>query len=184
MKSIGILPLAIVLATPCIIAQDIVLHPSPNIVSRRSPLLTSRADCPVGLRVNHGSSFLVREAEYGPFAAPPRPVQVQRIQLTMTNLSSQEIVKAQITVHGLSDKWRYVPLPEAPAPDLTKRVEVALEVRGNSHASSDLSLSRFTSVTSVDLNSLTYADGATWEASSPTACSVVPDPFMLVTAVR
>jgi hypothetical protein len=110
-------------------------------------------------------------------------VQEQRIQLTMTNLSPQEIVKAQFTVHGLSDKWRYVPLPEAPAPDLTKRVEVTLEVRGNSHASRDLSLSRFTSVTSVNLDSLTYADGSTWEASSG-ACSVVPDPFMLVTAAR
>jgi hypothetical protein len=184
MKSIGILPLAIVLATPCIIAQDLVLHPSPNVVtSGRLSQLKSGADCPVGLRVNHGSSFPARKT-VGPFAAPPAPVQEQRIQLTMTNLSLQEIVKAQITVHGLSDKWRYVPLPEAPAPDLTKRVEVALDVRGNSHASSDLSLSRFASVSSVDLNSLTYANGATWEASSSTACRVVPDPFMLVTAAR
>jgi len=100
----------------------------------------------------------------------------------MTNLSLREIVKALFTVHGLSDNRRVVPVAGAPAPDLTKRVEVALDVRANSHASSDLSLSRFASVTSVDLNSLTYADGATWEASSPTACSIVPDPFMLVTA--
>ena len=172
MKSIGVLPLAIVLATPCIIAQDVVLHLSPN---------TAGGNCPVGLSVNHGSSFPARKT-IGPSAAPAAPVE-QRIQLTMTNLSSQEIVRAQITFHGLSDKWRYVPLPEAPAPDLTKRVEVTLDVRGNSHASSDLSLNRFTSVTSVDLDSLTYADGSTWEASSG-ACSVVPDPFMLVTAAR
>ena len=174
MKSIGILPLAIVLATPCIIAQDVVLHLSPN---------TLGANCPVGLSVNHGSSFPSRKT-VGPFASPSAPAQEQRIQLTMTNLSPQEIVKAQITVHGLSDKWRYVPLPEAPAPDLTKKVEVTLDVRGNSHASSDVSLSRFASVTSVDLNSLTYADGSAWEASSSAACSVVPDPFMLVTAAR
>jgi hypothetical protein len=169
MKSIAILPLAIVLATPCILAQDIVL--------------TTGADCPVGLRVNHGSSLPSRKT-VGPFATQAPPVQEQRIKLTMTNPSLREIVKAQITVHGLSDKWRYVPVAGAPEPDLTKRVEVVLDVRGNGHASSDLSLSRFASVTSVDLNSVTYADGATWDASSPAACSVVPDPFMLVTAAR
>lgn len=174
MKSVGVLPLAIVLATPCILVQDVVLHLNPN---------TSGANCPVALSVNHGSTLPSRKT-VGPLAAPPAPVQEQRIQLTMTNPSQQEIVKAQITVHGLSDKWRYVPLPEAPAPDLTKRVEVTLDVRGNSHASSDVSLSRFTSVTSVDLNSLTYADGSTWEASSSAACSVAPNPFMLVTATR
>ena len=174
MKFIGILPLAIVLATPSIIAQDIVQRPSSIIPG---------TGCPVGLRVNHGSSFPARKT-VGPFAAPSSPVQEQRIQLTMTNLSLREIVRAQITVHGLSEKWRYVPVAGAPAPDLTKRVEIALNVRGNSHASSDLSLSRFASVTSVDLNSLTYADGASWDASSPSACSVVPEPFMLVTAAR
>lgn len=62
--------------------------------------------------------------------------------------------------------------------------KTSLDVKGNGHASSDLSLRRFTSVTSVDLNSLTYADGATWQASSPGACSVVPDPLMLVSAAR
>ena len=35
MKSIGILPLAIVLATPCVIAQDVVLHLSPNTFGRK-----------------------------------------------------------------------------------------------------------------------------------------------------
>ena len=49
-------------------------------------------------------------------------------------------------------------------------------------ASSDLSLSRFTAVTSVDLNSITYADGTTWHTSSPAACSITPDLIMLVAA--
>ena len=66
MKSIGILPLAIVLATPCIIAQDVVLHLSPN---------TLGANCPVGLSVNHGSSFPSRKT-VGPFASPSAPAQV------------------------------------------------------------------------------------------------------------
>ena len=125
MKSIGVLPLAIVLATPCILAQDVVLHLSPN---------TSGANCPVGLSVNHGSTFPSRKT-VGPSAAPPSPAQEQRIQLTMTNLSPQEIVKAQITVHGLSDKWRYVPAAGGASARFDKK--------GRSHPGRERKQSRF-----------------------------------------
>ena len=146
---------------------------------------TPRADCPVGLKVNHGSSFLKRDTDYGPFASPAPKVQEQRIQLTMTNPSPKEIVSAQITIHGFSDKWRAVPLAGATdTPDLRKRVNIDLNVKGNDHASSDLSLHRFTAVAYVDLDSLTYADGATWKASSPSVCSVSPELLMLVSAAR
>jgi hypothetical protein len=186
MKPISILPLAIVLATTSAIGQDTVLLRSPQttpsiLMQRRTP----RADCPVGLKVNHGPSFLKRDTEYGPFAPPTPKVQEQRIQLTMTNPSPKEIVSAQITVYGFSDKWRAIPMAGAKdTPDLRKTVNVVINVRGNDHASSDLSLNRFTSVAYVDLDSLTYADGGTWKASSPAACSVTPDLFMLVSAAR
>jgi hypothetical protein len=186
MKPIYILPLAIVLATSSAIGQDIVLHRSanPTPLSFSSPR-NPGADCPVGLKVNHGRSFLKRNTNYGPFAPPNPAVQEQRIQLIVTNPSPKEIASAQITVHGFSDKWRSIPLASAAStPDLTKSVNIVLNVKGNDHASSDLSLLRFTSVAYVDLDSLTYADGATWKASSPGACSVSPDLFMLVSAAR
>jgi hypothetical protein len=186
MKPISILPLAIVLATTSAIGQDTVLLRSPQTTS--SILMqprTPRADCPVGLKVNHGPSFLKRDTDYGPFAPPAPKVQEQRIQLTMTNPSPKEIVSAQITVHGFSDKWRAIPLAGATdVPDLRKRVNIVLKVKGNDHASSDLSLQRFTAVAYVDLDSLTYADGATWKASSQGVCSVSPELFMLVSAAR
>jgi hypothetical protein len=186
MKPISILPLAIVLATTSAIGQDTVLFRSQAAAS--SILMqprTPRADCPVGLKVSHGPSFLKRDTEYGPFAPPAPKVQEQRIQLTMTNPSPKEIVSAQLTVYGFSDKWRGLPLVgEEDTPDLRKRVNLVLNVKGNDHASSDLSLHRFTSVAYVDLDSLTYADGATWKASSPAACRVTPDLFMLVSAAR
>jgi hypothetical protein len=186
MKPTSILPLAIVLATTSAIGQDTVLLRSPQ--TTPSVLMrprTPRADCPVGLKVNHGPSFLKRDTEYGPFAPPAPKVQEQRIQLTMTNPSSKEIVSAQITVHGFSDKWRAIPLAGATdTPDLRKTVSITLNVKGNDHASSDLSLHRFTAVAYVDLDSLTYADGATWKPSSPGVCSVTPELFMLVSAAR
>jgi hypothetical protein len=92
-------------------------------------------------------------------------------------------VSAQITAHGLSGKGRFIELSTAhDAADLAKKVELAMEVKGNGSASKDLALSRFTAITSIDLNSITYADGSSWHASSPGACSVTPDSFMLAAA--
>ena len=186
MKPISILPLAIMLATTSAIGQDTILLHSPQ--ATPSILMQPRTlgvDCPVGLKVNHGPSFQKRDTEYGPFAPPAPKVQEQRIQLTMTNPSPKEIVSAQITVYGFSDKWRAIPLAGAnDTPDLRKKVDLDLKVKGNDHGSSDLSLNRFTAVAYVNLDSLTYADGATWKASSPSVCSVTPDPLMLVSAAR
>jgi hypothetical protein len=72
----------------------------------------------------------------------------------------------------------------SPEPDLAKTVDVVLDVKGKSEASSDLSLNRFTAVTSIDLNSITYADGNTWHTPSPEACSITPDLIMLVASTQ
>ena len=110
---------------------------------------------------------------------------IQKIRFTMTNPSLPEIVKAQFTVHGYSNNQRAFRLADASsAPDLTKTVTVVLDVKRNGQASSDLSLSRFTSVTSVDLDSLTYADGSTWQPASPGACSVALSMLMRLSATR
>ena len=67
-------------------------------------------------------------------------------------------------------------------PDLARTVDVALDVQGNGQASRNLSLSRFTAITAVDVNAITYGDGSTWRTSSPGACSASPDLLMLVNA--
>jgi hypothetical protein len=191
MKPIRFLPLAIVLATICAIGQDVVMHRSPNAVSANPASLNfypySMDGCPIGLQVNHGSFFLQRKVEYGPGSNDGIPFTgaVQRIHLIMTNPNPREIVKVQLTVHGYSDKWKAIPLVRASsAPDLAKEVTVVLGIKGNGHASSDLSLNSFTAVTSVDVDSLTYSDGSAWHSTSRGACSVAPSPMMLVSADR
>jgi hypothetical protein len=181
MKCASILPLAIVLATTCAIGQETRANSNKTYLTL-SHFRVDRAECPVGLHVSHGTFFLERKTMYGPSNGDVAPsVPYQLLHLTMTNFLSQDIVSAQITVHGFSDKWRVIPLSnESPAPDLAKTVDVALNVKGNGHASSDLSLSRLTAVAAIDVNSVTYADGSTWHTSSPGACSVTPDGFMLV----
>jgi hypothetical protein len=189
MKSVRILPLAIVLATTCAIGQDTVTHRSSNAASLNNEVLKfysySLGRCPIGLQVSHGSFFLQRKTEYGP--GPGDGVSpassVQRVHLTMTNPSLREVAKVELTVHGYSDKWRAIPLA-SPAPDLAKKVTVVVDIKGNGRASSDLSLRSFTAVTSVDVDTLTYADGSVWHATARGACSVAPSLMMLVSADR
>jgi hypothetical protein len=179
MNFAGVLPLVFLFATTSAIGQS-----------------AAGAACPVGMRATHGPSLPVSmnaggahrqgPAINGRLIVPEPPVAAvnQQIHLVLTNLSRRDIVRVQFTAHGFSNKQRTIYAGAAQIPDLSSSVEVVVDVKGNGHASSDLSLSHFTAVTSIDLDSTTYADGSTWRSASPGACSVVPDMVMLIAATK
>lgn len=182
MKLFCILPLGLTLATTVAVGQV-------NLGSAKATALTitpsSSGNCPIGLEVNHGWLYAQKRAGLGLGPKDPMPLAdaVQRINLTMTNPSSREIVKVQLTVHGFSDKGRLFTLGSA-VPDLTRKITFERDIQGNGHATHDLALKDFTAVSSVDLDSLTYADGSTWNATIGGFCSVSPNSLMRVSAVR
>ena len=176
MKSARMLSFTVLFATTTVFGQGIVLERSPSLSS--SPMGTTTADCPVGLQVDHGPSTQMREVAGG-----RQTVLEQRIHLTMTNLHLQKIVSAQLTAHGFSQKPRVMEVSN-PVADMAKQIQLALEIRGKSEASSDLTLSQFAAVTSVEVNAVTYADGSSWQEPSPGACSVAPSGLMRVSAGR
>ena len=184
----GILPLVFLFAASTLFAQQSVPPGSTKSSVLHLPR-TVGASCPIGMQARHGAGLPVAMSAgpsiNGSPIDPNSPAftheRAQRIHLTMTNLLSREIVSAQFVVHGYSNKGRALNLANSsPEPDLAKTVDVVLDVKGKSEASSDLSLSRFTAVTSIDLNSITYADGNTWHTPSRQACSITPDLIMLV----
>ena len=155
----------------------------------QKPQQIDPTNCPVGLQVRHGGGHPVSVGAAGPVLngraqdGKVPSVQNQGIHLTLANPGSRDIVSFEITVHGLSEKWRSVPLSDMPQkPDLAKTVDVSLNVKGSGQASRDLTLNRFTAVTSVDVNSIKYSDSSEWQAPSAEACSVTPDLIMLVAA--
>ena len=177
MKCAIVLPLAIALTTTFAVGQ----------ATYQKPLNIDPSNCPIGLKVRHGGGFPSAVGAAGPsINGKPLNGNVssdpnQGIHLTLANPSSRDIASLEITVHGLSEKWRYVPLSDMPPkPDLSKTVDISLEVKRSSHASRDISLNRFTAVTSVDVSSIKYSDGSEWQATSTKACSVTPDLIMLV----
>jgi hypothetical protein len=140
------------------------------------------SSCPVALQADHAGLFVKRDVD----DRDSQPTVLnQRIHLTITNLSSHKIVSAEVTVHGLSEKWRFTPLMARQAvPDLAKQTKVVLEVKGNDQASHDLAFDHFAAVTSLDVNAVNYADGSSWHATAPGACSVAPSPRMLVSSAQ
>ncbi len=170
MKSAGILPLAIMLATTSMFGQGFTLPP------RIDP-----SKCPVGLQVERSSGLFAYQNARAVPEDDAAPRTEQWFDLRMTNFLPREIVTAQITAHGLSYKWRVIPVSAA-TPDIWKTVDVALDVKGNSSTSHELSFAHFSTIRTIDVNSVTYADGSTWHASSPGACSVAPSLFMRVSA--
>jgi hypothetical protein len=172
MKYAGILPLAIVFATTSALGQY--------------PARIDTAKCPVGMQATHSGLFAERNAKFGPSDEVAPSIPEQRINLRMINFLPHDIVNAEITARGFSQHWRAIFVSDTPGtqetPDLAKTVHVALDVKGNSSASRDLSFPHFSAIRTIDVNSITYADGSTWHASSSGACRVAPSLIMPIGA--
>lgn len=112
----------------------------------------------------------------------------QRIHLILTKPKSTKIAVAKVKVFGLSGKNRVERASanqlgltnQQPAFDLTRTLDVTFTPEGERDVATDLVLPGFTSVLSIQLESLTYKDGSTWTVAGRQACRVAPDPMMLV----
>ena len=175
MKSAIVLQISIMLATTSMFGQSLTRPP------RIDP-----SKCPVGLEVEQNGTPVAYGAIAGSGSAhgPADDVDQrwsQRFDFKMTNFSLHDIVNAEITAHAFSSKWRVFSVP-APTPDLWRTVDVAFDVKGNGSATRELSFAHFPAIRTFDVNSVTYADGSTWHASSSGACSVTPRARMRISA--
>jgi hypothetical protein len=171
MKSASILPLTIVLATTSMFGQSFTLPP------RIDP-----SKCPVGLKVERSSGLFAYENAKAVPAELAAPSSEQWFDLRMMNFLPLEIVNAEITVHGFGHNGGIIGPLLTPTPNLAKTMDVALDVKGNSSASRELSFAHFSAIQTIDVNSVTYADGSAWHTPSPGACSVAPSLIMRISA--
>jgi hypothetical protein len=138
-------------------------------------MTTPHCSCPVGLRARPGvgGNIMTIDASDG--------VGSQMLSLDLSNIGSRHITGAQITVHGLTAHGHVIPASSyLDAGTTTKRIDLALTVAPGATTSTNLLFKGFTSVSTIDLDSLTYADGSTWHASPQHTCQITPDRFMLV----
>jgi hypothetical protein len=153
---------------------------------------SDRTNCPIGVdaslsgtpsSIGAGASFNGKPV--GQQDSKPER-QVLQLHLDVSNPSSRDIVAAKFTVHGFSRKLRAFDLSDpSNKPDVWKTIDVALDVQGKGHSSSDVSLTHFNAiVTSIDLDSVVYADGTPWLAPSTGACSITPNPAIRIASAQ
>jgi hypothetical protein len=143
------------------------------------PAAAPASSCPVSLHALQGTGsglLAVRNAD-------PVPGPLQHIHLVLGNGNASRPVTAKIIVRGLSDKSRTLlstQLSNAERFDNTRTLYVTFTPENGNDVAADLALPGFTSVSSIRLESIGYADGSTWKIATGQVCRVVPDPLMLV----
>jgi hypothetical protein len=115
--------------------------------------------------------------------AAPQPL-AQRIHLAASGESdSSAILSIKVTVRGTTPRARILPTSQAGMSDAAMTFDLRADQANTNKANavaSDLLLRGFTSVQTIDLESVTYADGSSWVASATRSCSITPDNLMLI----
>jgi hypothetical protein len=109
-----------------------------------------------------------------------------RLKLLLKDVRSdrpaQRMVNATVTVHGLNGAEQIVPADARRdrSAQAIQTLTVRLTPDGEPEVSGDLRLPGFTATLMVDLDSVTYDDGAVVKFSGSSACHAPPDMVMLV----
>jgi len=108
----------------------------------------------------------------------------QQVRLSVADdKSHSSVVEAQVTVHGASPRPQVMPVSRArnsPA-QISRNMNISFTRSGFGDIGADLALPGYTAVFSIDIDSVTYADGSTWK-SAEGMCRVIPDGMMLISA--
>ncbi len=174
MKSAALVSFALLFASAALAAQTAARQPSQTTVLRQPPANTA---CPVSLRAQHAAAGadLLKVEKYLPGGV------VQLLHLTLINSDSRQIVAATVKVHGLSGKARAMQtLADQNNADMTQVLELKFSDAAGRQVSGDLYPPGMTAVLSIDLESVTFADGSTRSFFARDACHVTPDPKMLI----
>jgi hypothetical protein len=142
------------------------------------PVRINSLGCPVGMQAQQrGSSQLVAVQNDNRAQLPG-----QRIWLTLRGAPSPQIITARVRVHGLAPKGRVLQSKAVDnlASEITRTTTVSFGKESNGGVAGELLLPGFTSVTSIELEEITYEDGTAWSVGDERVCRVAPDLLMLI----
>jgi hypothetical protein len=111
----------------------------------------------------------------------------QLIQISISDPEpGRHAISASLTVRGLTAKGRAVPTGQIPS-DAERPIEIRLtpvpDQTGPDHTlTAEMWVPGVTTVQTIELASLTLADGSTWKLPAEAACRTAPDGFMLIGA--
>jgi hypothetical protein len=151
-----------------------------------APTLVFRGDtvgssCPIGMRASQGvwdHTIKVRQGQKGSSIQPFG----QRILLFLEDSHPDPIIGATVKVHGLTGKNRVLHTAGevSDSGDAIRIMKIKFGATDAGGVSSDLYVSGFTSVSSIELLEVSYGDGRSWKIAGSSVCRVTPDPMMLI----
>ncbi|MGB0064271.1 MAG: hypothetical protein WBP85_07475 [Terracidiphilus sp.] len=160
---------------------------SPNGNSAQQPSAQTNAvnqspvyiGCPIAMRAQHMADGQIVKA------GNARPQGIgQWLHLTLTAPDAHRIAKAELTIRGSSPKGRMTQTLESgdSTSDASARQVAEFTAGPDRQDLSDLWVPGITAVQSIEIDSVTYADGSTWKLTGSLSCRVIPEAFMLVTS--
>ena len=125
-------------------------------------------NCPIEMKARMDSAGKVVPVENGQIEA-----NVQRLRITLSSPKSAGIAATQITVYGFPVGGRIAPavlyLPSDPA-EIRKTFTFDRAVPAGQSATIELWVRDFSTVTSLNLDSVAYADGSSWHPQDHKYC--------------
>lgn len=175
--------LAGLLVSPALIAQSPVIRHDQSYgvagmegLEKPMPAAVPAA-CPVGLRAQHLADGGMVETG----SAAPHGIG-QRLYLTLTGKPGLQVVSAKVLVRGWTPQGRLQQtLSKQSGSGSGARSLTARFTAGEKNtATATIWAPGLSAVDSVEVLSVSYADGSTWTSGKYLACRVVPDPSMLI----
>ena len=141
--------------------------------------------CPVSVRAQQSSAANLMQVD----RSRPKGL-AQLLHLTLANSGDNRVAKATVTVRGLLPKTRPTLTPmtrDSDPSDAARTIEATFPAATDAAstdkiASADIWVPGLSAVYTVDLVSITYADGSTWTASTARSCRTPIDGMMLIGA--
>lgn len=169
---------ALLICSSMLLAQD---RPQTSTSVLVLPFNSTFGVCPIGMHARQGEwdhTITVRRGEQQKSNTPFG----QRIVLALVDAHLAPIVAATLVVRGFDGKNHMVQTVGGDGGNVTRNLRAVFAKQADGSVSADIYVPGFTSVTSLQLQSVSYADGSVWRVTASNACRVVPDPLMLVAA--
>jgi hypothetical protein len=152
-----------------------------------SPSSSPRSDaCPIGLTATQDSNQSLLRTLRGQTPTPGTEMPAQALRISIHNKRLPRIVAVDLDVHGTSPGARIIAKDALHTPaafhtaDTVKHVHLDSSVASDQKVLEDVTVAQLTSVASIEVTELRYADGTVWHASPYAQCETPPDNIMLI----
>ncbi|MBB5061309.1 hypothetical protein HDF16_006045 [Granulicella aggregans] len=144
----------------------------------KTSIVQVSSGCPVGFGANLSGRAVVRSADDA-----KREGAAQLLELSFfVPLDTPSLKKVEITVHGLPQKGRLLPVQPSPVEDASQAFQLQASADPTSLNRAAVWITQITAARWVEITNIEYADGSSWHASETSLCHSKLSGFKLVDA--